>query len=61
MKGAYPADELEVVSAEYELKAVYPLVVPGLAEQRHLVEIMLRQVAGQHKTALNNIRDKSIG
>jgi 16S rRNA (guanine527-N7)-methyltransferase len=61
MKGAYPADELEVVSAEYEWKAVYPLVVPGLAEQRHLVEIMLRQVAGQHKTALNNIRDKSIG
>jgi len=48
MKGAYPADELEVVSTQYELKAVYPLVVPGLAEQRHLVEIMLRQGAGQH-------------
>jgi 16S rRNA (guanine527-N7)-methyltransferase len=61
MKGAYPADELEVVSTQYELKAVYPLVVPGLAEQRHLVEIMLRQGAGQHKAALNSIRDKSIG
>ena len=46
MKGAYPAHELEVVSTQYELKAVYPLVVPGLAEQRHLVEIMLRQGAG---------------
>ena len=61
MKGAYPADELEVVSTQYELKAVYPLAVPGLAEQRHLVEIMLRQGAGQHKAALNKSRDKSIG
>jgi 16S rRNA (guanine527-N7)-methyltransferase len=61
MKGAYPTGELEVVSTQYELKAVYPLVVPGLAEQRHLVEIMLRQGAGQHKAALNSIRDKSIG
>ncbi len=46
MKGAYPAGELEVVSTQYELKAVYPLAVPGLAEQRHLVEIMLRNGAG---------------
>jgi len=61
MKGAYPTGELEVVSTHCELKAVYPLAVPGLAEQRHLVEIMLRQVAGQHKAALNSIRDKSIG
>jgi 16S rRNA (guanine527-N7)-methyltransferase len=61
MKGAYPTDELEAVSTHCELKAVYPLAVPGLAEQRHLVEIMLRQVAGKQKAALNSIRDKSIG
>ena len=61
MKGAYPTDELEAVSTQYELKAVYPLAVPGLAEQRHLVEIMFRQVAGKQKAALNSIRDKSIG
>ncbi len=46
MKGAYPAEELEEVSPHYELKAVYPLAVPGLAEQRHLVEIMVRNGAG---------------
>jgi len=61
MKGAYPTDELEAVSTHYELKAVYPLTVPGLAEQRHLVEIMLRQVAGQYKAVLNSTRDKAIG
>jgi 16S rRNA (guanine527-N7)-methyltransferase len=47
MKGAYPTGELEAVSTEYEIKAVYPLAVPGLGEQRHLVEIMLRQGAGE--------------
>ena len=61
MKGAYPADELEVVSTQCELKAVYPLAVPGLAEQRHLVEIMLRPGAGEYKAALNSSRGKSIG
>ena len=47
MKGAHPTGELEAVSTEYDIKAVYPLTVPGLAERRHLVEIMLRQGAGQ--------------
>ena len=50
MKGAYPADELEAVSTQCELKAVYPLAVPGLAEQRHLVEIMLRKNADHNKS-----------
>ena len=43
MKGVYPTDELEAIKAQYDLQAVYPLAVPGLAEQRHLVEIKFRQ------------------
>lgn len=45
MKGVYPTDELEAIRAQYDLQAVYPLAVPGLAEQRHLVEIKFRQGA----------------
>jgi len=47
MKGAYPASELDAVDNQCELKAVYPLTVPGLAEQRHLVEMTLRHGADQ--------------
>ena len=43
MKGAYPAEELAAVGRQCELKGAYPLVVPGLAEQRHLVEMLLRR------------------
>lgn len=42
MKGAYPTQELEAVSPECPELAVYPLVVPGLGEQRHLVEILMQ-------------------
>lgn len=42
MKGAYPERELEAVAAQCDVTAVYPLQVPGLAEQRHLVEMTLR-------------------
>jgi 16S rRNA (guanine527-N7)-methyltransferase len=42
MKGAYPADELEGVESLCEIHAVHPLEVPGLEEQRHLVELSLR-------------------
>jgi hypothetical protein len=42
MKGEYPAQELEDLNQEYTVVAVYPLVIPGLAEQRHLVEIALQ-------------------
>ncbi len=38
MKGVYPEDELKKVAEPYQ---VYPLQVPGLAEQRHLVCISL--------------------
>jgi 16S rRNA (guanine527-N7)-methyltransferase len=43
MKGANPVQELEDISQECAKVAVYPLVIPGLAEQRHLVEISLQQ------------------
>ena len=43
MKGAYPAPELAAVGPECADIVVHPLRVPGLDEQRHLVEIALRQ------------------
>jgi 16S rRNA (guanine527-N7)-methyltransferase len=42
MKGEHPAQELEDLDQECATVAVYPLVIPGLAEQRHLVAIALR-------------------
>jgi 16S rRNA (guanine527-N7)-methyltransferase len=45
MKGAYPTQELEAVSQECADLVVHPLVVPGLGEQRHLVDILVQQVA----------------
>jgi 16S rRNA (guanine527-N7)-methyltransferase len=41
MKGAYPATELAGIRQSFSEVAVHPLFVPGLAEQRHLVEISL--------------------
>ena len=41
MKGAYPAEELDSIGQEGAQVAVHPLVVPGLCEHRHLVEIAL--------------------
>lgn len=49
MKGAYPRAELSAVSRDCTVLAVYPLAVPGLNEQRHLVELALRQIAQQPK------------
>ncbi len=43
MKGARPTQELEEVSPHCAGVVVYPLTVPGLGEQRHLVEIALPQ------------------
>ena len=39
--------ELEQVAALCDVQAVYPLAVPGLAEQRHLVEMTPRRDRGQ--------------
>jgi len=47
MKGAYPTQELVAVSQQCAEVVVHPLAVPGLGEQRHLVEILLRQVSQQ--------------
>ena len=47
MKGAYPTQELAAVSQQCAEMVVHPLAVPGLGEQRHLVEIVLRQDSHQ--------------
>jgi 16S rRNA (guanine527-N7)-methyltransferase len=39
LKGRYPADELAARLKGWKVAAVHPLTVPGLAEERHLVEL----------------------
>ena len=39
MKGRYPTEELAHIPNGWKLAAVHPLKVPGLDEQRHLVEL----------------------
>jgi 16S rRNA (guanine527-N7)-methyltransferase len=39
MKGRYPTDELKTLPSGWKLAAVHRLDVPGLDEERHLVEI----------------------
>jgi 16S rRNA (guanine527-N7)-methyltransferase len=39
MKGRYPAEELAAKLSGWKVAAVHPLNVPGLAEERHLVEL----------------------
>ncbi|MCP5166087.1 MAG: 16S rRNA (guanine(527)-N(7))-methyltransferase RsmG [Pseudomonadales bacterium] len=45
MKGSLDPGELEQVAASCEVLAVHALAVPGLNEQRHLLDLALRQVA----------------
>jgi 16S rRNA (guanine527-N7)-methyltransferase len=40
MKGRYPEDELAARLNGWKVLAVHALVVPGLEEQRHLVELV---------------------
>jgi 16S rRNA (guanine527-N7)-methyltransferase len=47
MKGVYPRSELADIRRSFSEVAVHPLSIPGLAEQRHLVEIPLHQGAGR--------------
>lgn len=42
MKGAYPEEELAALDPACKVSAVHALAVPGLDEQRHLVEMMLQ-------------------
>ena len=44
MKGSLPERELAAVAAEWEIRQVHPLSVPGLNEDRHLIELGLRGV-----------------
>jgi 16S rRNA (guanine527-N7)-methyltransferase len=39
MKGRYPQDELAARLSGWKVAAVHPLTVPGLGEERHLVEL----------------------
>jgi 16S rRNA (guanine527-N7)-methyltransferase len=39
MKGRYPTDELTHIPSGWKLAAVHRLNIPGLDEQRHLVEL----------------------
>jgi 16S rRNA (guanine527-N7)-methyltransferase len=39
MKGRYPTEELKSLPSGWKLAAVHRLIVPGLDEERHLVEI----------------------
>lgn len=41
MKGARPDDELEALAGDCRLQGMHPLSIPGLDEQRHLVELSL--------------------
>jgi len=47
MKGAYPEAELGAIDDLCDVVAVHELQVPGLAEQRHLVELTLRPGTGR--------------
>lgn len=42
MKGAYPREEVDTIEHWCAVEAVHSLTVPGLDEQRHLVEMTLR-------------------
>ena len=42
MKGTYPADELAALGPGCVVKEVRTLAVPGLDEQRHLVELAIK-------------------
>lgn len=39
MKGAYPGEEMEEIKTQCNLEAIHELRIPGLDEQRHLVDL----------------------
>ena len=43
MKGTYPEQEVAALETACEVIAVHSLAVPGLSEQRHLVEMVLQR------------------
>lgn len=42
MKGVYPQQEIDLLPEDIELKAAHVLQVPGLDEQRHLLELKVK-------------------
>jgi 16S rRNA (guanine527-N7)-methyltransferase len=46
MKGAFPDGELAAVAHQCQVEAIHALVVPGMDEQRHLVDMTLREQTG---------------
>ena len=46
MKGQYPEAELSALDADVELLASHRLAIPGLSEERHLLELGLRRQQG---------------
>lgn len=43
MKGALPQDEIDALPAGWQVAGIHPLQVPGLAAERHLVDIVRAQ------------------
>lgn len=43
MKGVYPEQEIQAIPDRFRVAACYPVSVPGLAAERHLVSIELGQ------------------
>ncbi|CAH9019954.1 16S rRNA (guanine(527)-N(7))-methyltransferase RsmG [Candidatus Nitrosacidococcus sp. I8] len=39
MKGVYPKEEIELLPAAYKVRNIYPLSIPRLEAQRHLIEL----------------------
>nr|WP_232085931.1 16S rRNA (guanine(527)-N(7))-methyltransferase RsmG [Candidatus Nitrosacidococcus tergens] len=39
MKGIYPKEEIESLPVTYKVRNIYPLSIPGLEAQRHLIEL----------------------
>lgn len=59
MKGSLDPGELEQVASSCEVLAVHSLAVPELDEQRHLLEIALRQVAAaQERQAMGRTQNR---
>lgn len=50
MKGVLPAEEIAVLPAGWRLLAAHALQVPGLAEQRHLLELVHDETAPSSHT-----------
>ena len=43
MKGAFPEGELAAVARQCQVEAIHALAVPGMDEQRHLVDMTMRE------------------